>query len=388
MKIALITNDDHGMWQFRGGLIQALIARNIEVYVLVPPGPFVEKLQALGAIYIPIQMYRFISPLQDLRLMWQFYRIFISQKFDLIHTMTIKPNLFATFAAKLAGVPRIVSLVSGIGFIFASESKLLVSICIRPLVMLLYRWALSISNKTWFQNQDDFDFFSRKKLIIPTKGIVIRGSGVNLTEFSRETVDPQALKALRLEIQLSPSEQCVMMISSRLIWSKGVREFIEAVEMLAPRFERWKFVILCPKDPDAPDAVPEAYTEAHRSDRLQIIDEMRLDVKNFLELADILVLVSYYREGVPRILLEGLAMEKPIVTSNSVGCKEVVEDGKNGYLVPIKNASVLAEKLEKLMQNQAQRSQFGKFSRRMAIDFFDEKIVIHRVITELYGIRA
>ena len=383
MKIALITNDDHGMWQFRGGLIKALVSKGMEVFVIVPSGLYVEKLEAIGAKAITVKINRFINPIHDIKLTWQFYKIFKQQKFDLVHTITIKPNIFGTIAAKAAGIERIVSLVSGIGFIFSDEPSLVAKL-IRPVVMFLYKTALSISDKTWFQNQDDLDYFIEKRLIEPKKGVVIRGSGVNLAEYSKSAVEPSAIENLRRELHIPSGSKCVVMIASRLIWSKGIREFVEAAELLMPTYPQWSFIMVCPKDPGSPDSVPIEYLNAHRSEKLIIIEDFRYDVINFIELAEIMVLVSYYREGVPRILLEGLSMSKPIVTCKSVGCKEVVEEEKNGFLVPIRNSKALAEKLTSLMEDENKRYRFGEHSRRIAEEFFDENIVINRVLTELY----
>jgi N,N'-diacetylbacillosaminyl-diphospho-undecaprenol alpha-1,3-N-acetylgalactosaminyltransferase len=385
MKIALITNDDSGMLQFRGGLIKALVSKGMEVFVIVPSGPYVEKLEAIGAKSITVEIKRFLNPIQDIKLVWQFYRIFTKEKFDLVHTITIKPNLFGTIAAKAAGIERIVCLVSGIGFIFSNKPGLLTKM-IRPFVMYLYKNALSISEKTWFQNQDDLDYFVERRLIDPKKGVVIKGSGVNLIEYSKSAVKQSSLESIRREFHIPSSSRCVVMITSRLIWSKGIREFVEAVEILKTSYPEWTFIMVSPVDPGSPDSVPLEYLQEHRSEEFIIIEDYRLDIKNFIELAEIMVLVSYYREGVPRILLEALSMSKPIVTSNSVGCKEVVEDGKNGFLVPAKNSKALAEKLTILMDDENKRRRFGERSRRMAEEFFDENLVINRVFTELYGL--
>jgi N,N'-diacetylbacillosaminyl-diphospho-undecaprenol alpha-1,3-N-acetylgalactosaminyltransferase len=383
VKIALITNDDAGMLYFRGGLIKALISRQIEVFVIVPKGPFIEKLEALGAKSIAIEMYRFISPIKDLRLMWQFYQIFKLHQFDLVHTITIKPNIFGTLAAKAAGIKTIVSLISGIGFVF-SERHTVKAKVLRQITLLLYKLALGMSQRVWFQNQDDLDYFLSQQIIDREKGIVIRGSGVDLSEYSNEAIDQNTLSKLRQELNLAEHLNCVAMITSRAIWSKGIREFIEAAELLMPNHPEWAFIAVCPEDSGSPDSVPPEYFARHRSERLIIVENYRLDIQNFIALANIMVLVSYYREGVPRILLEGLSMSKPIITADSVGCKEVVENYKNGYLVPPKNSEALAEKLETLIKDKELRKLFGDYSRYLAETFFDEQIVVERVLGELY----
>jgi N,N'-diacetylbacillosaminyl-diphospho-undecaprenol alpha-1,3-N-acetylgalactosaminyltransferase len=228
--------------------------------------------------------------------------------------------------------------------------------------------------------------FIEKGIIKPEKGLVIRSGGINLNDFSLDNVNSWSLEQLRKEFQIKENSKCVVMVAARLIWSKGVREFIEASEFLKVAYPNWVFLMVCPQDPGSPDSVPQDYIDAHQSDNLIVIDYFRDDIKNIIALSDIMVLVSYYREGVPRTLLEGLSMSKPIITSNSVGCKEVVEDGKNGFLVPIKDAKKLAEKLRVLMDDKNIRCLFGEHSREIAKTYFDETIVINRVLTELYEI--
>lgn len=384
MKIALILNDDFSMWHFRGGLIKALVSRGMDVCVIVPPGPYVSKLEEIGARCLPIAMNRFITPFQDLKLLSQLYRVFKSEQFDLVHNMTIKPNIFGTVAAKLAGIPRIVCLVSGIGYVFSDELNSIRNKIIRVIAIFLYRVSLGISHKTWFQNQDDLDFFIEQKIITPDKGIVIRSGGINLHEFSPSSVNSELLERLRTELHLDVDCKCVVMVAARLIWSKGVREFIEASNLLKSAYPDWIFLMICPQDPGSPDSVPKEYIDTHRSENLIVIDYFRDDIKNLIALADIMVLVSYYREGVPRTLLEGLSMSKPIIASNSVGCKEVVEEERNGFLVPVKNSNKLAEKLKILMDDENKRQLFGKHSREIAKKYFDETLVINRVLKELY----
>lgn len=386
MKVALILNDDFSMWHFKGGLIKELVSRGIEVCVIVPPGPYHSKLEAMGARCIPIAMNRFITPLQDVKLIYQLYRVFKAEKFDLVHNMTIKPNIFGTIAAKLAGIERIVCLVSGLGFLFSKDLNSPKIQLLRPFVTLLYKLALSISQKTSFQNKDDLDYFIEKRIIQPEKGVVIMSEGVNLNNFSISNVNSATVEKLRKEFNIPTNFKCVLMVSARLVWSKGVREFIEASEILKVDYPDWVFLMISPQDPGSPDTVPKEYIDSHKADNLIVIDYFRQDIRDIIALADIMVLVSYYREGVPTVLIEGLSMSKPIIASNSVGCKETVEDGKNGFLVPVKDAKKLAEKLKILMDDETKRGLFKEASREIAKKYFDEEIVVSRLLTEVYGI--
>jgi N,N'-diacetylbacillosaminyl-diphospho-undecaprenol alpha-1,3-N-acetylgalactosaminyltransferase len=215
-------------------------------------------------------------------------------------------------------------------------------------IFWLYRQALRLSDKTWFQNPDDFAYFVRKKLIPREKGIVIRSGGINPEEYSPASVSPGELEALRQELGVPAGAHCVLMVAARMIWSKGVRQFVEAAIALHEPYPHWYFIMVCPDDP-GPDRVPKDYLVANRRDRLMVIDTFRYDIIRFAALADIMVLPSFYREGVPRTLLEGLAMGKPIITTDHPGCREVVDEGRNGFLIPPRNSAALAEKLRQLM---------------------------------------
>jgi glycosyltransferase involved in cell wall biosynthesis len=177
------------------------------------------------------------------------------------------------------------------------------------------------------------------------------------------------------------------MVAARMVWSKGVKEFVEASCAMQKLYPDWRFIMLCPKDPGTPDAVPRDYIEKQANENLVIVDSFREDAKTFLALADIVVLVSYYREGVPRSLLEGLALGKPIITSINPGCKEIVEDEKNGFKIPAKNTEALISKLKVLMENHNLRKKFGNYSKLIAKRDFDDKVIIERIIKELYLVR-
>jgi len=387
MKIALVLNDDFSMWHFRGDLIRRLVAAGHDVTVVVPPGDYRERLESLGARCLQVPMARFVDPVADLLLLWRLMRVFRRERFDLVHNMTVKPNIFGSLAARAARIPRIVCLVSGLGFVF-KERPNLKGRMLRRLVMPLYRLAMRVSDRTWFQNPDDYEYFVEKRLIPPEKGVVIRSGGINLGEYAPDVVPQERIAALRRELGIAPDAPVVLTVAARLVWSKGVREFIEASQELTERYPGWVFVMLCPRDPDSDEEVPPEYIERNRHDRLVVVDTFREDVKTFTAMASVVVLASYYREGVPRTLLEGLAMSKPILTCDSVGCREVVRDGENGFLVPVRDSAALADKLAVLMDDESCRREFGSRSRRLAEEVFDERLVVASVIENLYGIRT
>ena len=386
MKIALVLNDSFSMYHFRGALIRALLKRGCAVTVVVPPGEYIEKLRYLGCKVVTIPMSRFINPVTDVRMFFKMYHFFRSDLFDIVHNMTIKPNIFGSIAARMAGIKRVVCLISGIGFIFTETNRIPTRI-FRFVVITLYRLAMMKVDRIWFQNPDDMAEFVKLGIISPRKALVIKSGGIDLNEFSMSSVIPSDLSQLRIELGISTTAKCVVMVAARMVWSKGVKEFVEASCAMEKLYPDWRFIMLCPKDPGTPDAVPQDYIEKQANENLVIVDSFREDAKTFLALADIVVLISYYREVVPRSLLEGLALGKPILTSINPGCKEIVADEKNVFKIQAKNTEALIIKLKVLMENHNLRKKFGNYSKLIAKRDFDDEVIVERIIKELYLVR-
>jgi N,N'-diacetylbacillosaminyl-diphospho-undecaprenol alpha-1,3-N-acetylgalactosaminyltransferase len=378
----MVVNDDFSAWHFRKGLIAALVARGDDVTVVSPEGPYVARLTALGAKHVAVPVFRFVSPLSDLRYCIALYRVFRCLRPDIVHNITVKPNTFGTVAAYLAGVPQVVILVSGLGYAFDEGGGLRKAI-VRSLVSLLYRMAGRLAHRVWFQNSDDFELFVRRGLVVAEKGVVILGSGIDTVEYSPDAVPTDAVRNIRRELNIQDDQRVVLMMVARVVWSKGVREFVEASERLAAQGHRVVLVLVGPLDPGSPDEVTRDYLLQKLSEHFRWVG-FRSDVRELLASADIVALPSYYREGLPRFLLEGAAMGKPIVTTENVGCKEVVKDGINGFLVPTKDPESLAAAVARLLDSAQLRATFGAESRTRAVNEFEDRVVVQRVFEEVY----
>ena len=384
--IALIGNDDFSMFHFRAGIIAKAIALGYEPVTLVPDGPYVPRLREIGARVEIINIQRFISPLSDIRLTFDLARRLRSMRPVVVHNMTIKPNIFGTFAAKLAGVKRVVGLVAGAGYIF-SRSESARDALMKTVARGLYTAAMMLIDRVWFQNKDDLQEFAERGVIARRKGIVIPGSGVNVDKFSPTAVPKESVDELRRELGVPPGNHCVVLIAARMIWSKGIAEFLAAARAHQD-LSNWSFVLLAPQDAGTYDAVdPAAYYDA-KLPNLFVVDTFRNDVWRFVALADISVLPSFYREGVPRSMIEAMAMGKPLVAADSIGTRDVIIDDQNGILVPPKDPAAFTEALGKLMDDDALRAQMGAKSREFALRYFDERVVVERVYSELYGLSA
>lgn len=387
MRIALVLNDNFSMWHFRKGLIRTLCEEGHDVFTVTPDGSYVANLESLGARHRSVPMYRFVGPLSDIAMLWHLYRTFRRERIELVHNMTVKPTIYGAVAARLACVRTVVALVSGVGLPFMSGGGWRRHL-LRFSVTTMYRIAFALTDKVWFQNADDLAFFVTLGLLPAHKTVLIRGSGVNIDEFNTDSVSAGELTALRAELGVRDGATTVMMVVARLIWSKGVKEFVESAALLAEELPSARFCLVGPYEPEHPDAIAPDYLDSMRGVNLFAYPKFRDDVRELLAVGDIVVLPSYFREGVPRVLLEALALGKPIVTTDHPGCRETVENGVNGWLVPPKDSRALADALASLIRDSGLRQRFSQNSRRKAEQEFDERAVVGGVMAQLYGLEA
>ncbi|MFT4683530.1 MAG: N,N'-diacetylbacillosaminyl-diphospho-undecaprenol alpha-1,3-N-acetylgalactosaminyltransferase [Patiriisocius sp.] len=384
MKIAILYPDDFSIWQFRKGLIEGLIKNNHEVYIICPRGPFIDRLNNIGCKHIHIDFGRFLSPVDDIKYIFRLYRIFRKHKFDIVHNFTIKPNLYGAISAKLAKVPLILGTVEGMGAIYTENSKTLYKL-LRPIVSMFYRLSCKISDRYWFLNIDDLSFFVEKKLIAKEKAILVKSTGLNTEEYSEDMVDSNKMEQLKIDINYKKGDKLVVMIVARFLWSKGIREFLEASKIVTKEKSNIRFILVGTFEEGSPDIVPKKYITDQQSDNFTLL-EFRNDIVELLSLSELVTLPSFYREGVPRILMEAMALKRPIITTDNVGCRELVEEGKNGYLVPIKNEKELAKRILDVIIDEEKSKAFGEYGRQKVVKEFDDKIIVSLLLKELYRI--
>jgi len=370
-------------------LLLALISHEHRVYVISAPTRVddVCHLRSAGIIHIPISFQRFISPRSDLAFLVRLYAILRAHHFDYVHSFNLKCHIYGSCVAALAGVPNILGTIEGLGFAYTEPTGLRRRLLVR-LIDGLSAIACRLANKVWFVNSDDLELFAARGIIPRHKAVLIKGCGVNLSEFSVGSIDARALEQVRADLGDNGSTATVTMAVARAVWSKGVREFVEAAEQLASVAPYARFVLLAPREGDSPQAVPEHYLHdaERRNCNFRWLSTFRRDVREILALSDIFVLPSYYREGVPKVLMEAMAMGKPIVTTDNVGCRDVVEEGQNGFLVPVRDSAALAGALALLLDDPDLRLRFGQHSREKVAREFADTIVVARVLSEMYAI--
>lgn len=365
--ISISINSSWNVYNFRRGLIAVLREAGYDVVVVSPVDDFVAKLEALGCRHRPVPMAGdATSVLADLRLLFAYWRLFRAERPALYLGYTIKPNIYGTLAARLCGVPA-VNNVSGLGTAFIRETWL------TRVVTVLYRLAFRGSHTVFFQNGDDRDHFVERHIVDGTKTRVLPGSGINLAHYY-----PAILPS---EKRGGPArESFTFVLVARLLWDKGIGEFVEAARVVRSHRPDVRFQLLGFLDVENRTAVDRASVERWVADGVVEYLGATQDVRPFIAAADCVVLPSY-REGTPRTLLEGAAMGRPLIATDVPGCREVVEDGRNGLLCNVSDAADLAEKmLEFIDMPPAERAHMGRAGRAKMEREFDERIVIDRYL--------
>ncbi len=370
MKIAVVAGYAPSLVNFRGPLIRSMIRAGHQVLALAPQpdAETLEQINALGADFCPVKLARSgLNPLSDLKTLLSLVSIFRRAKPDAVLSYTVKPVIYASLAARLCGVDKAYSLITGLGYSFGQagrEGRGLLT----ALVKRLYKAALSGNRAVFFQNPDDRDFFLKQKIIKPTKPTkVTAGSGVDLDHF-----------ALAEPVQDGPVFLCL----TRLLREKGVAEYAQAALMLRGKYPEAKFRLAGPPDP-GPDGIGQREIINWVEQGAIAYDGEVRDVRPFMAGCSVFVLPTAYREGVPRSLLEALSMGRPVITTDAPGCRETVIEGENGFLVPVKNAKALAEAMETFIKDRSLIPKMGAASRRLATDKFDVDKVNRQILEEM-----
>ncbi len=362
-RIMISTNTSWSAVNYRSGIIRALRAKHHELIVVAPRDEYSDRVRDLGCIYIPININNHgKSPIEDLLLLRQFHKILHQEQPDLYLGYTVKPNIFGSLAAHALHIP-VINNIAGLGSALSQKNWLFNT------VKQLYRMSVSRSQKIFFQNNDDFRFFIEESLVCPSRCEVIPGSGIDLHRFQPSDERDQNVNG----------DQMRFLLVARLLWEKGVGEYVEAARLIKKELPEVKFQLLGPTDETNPGAIPRSILDKWVAEGVIEYLGSVDDVRPVVNAADCVVLPTYYREGTPRSLLEAAAMGKPIITSNWVGCRDVVENGRNGYLCQTRSVEDLSLKLRQMIKLPSEvRIAMGCFSREKIAREFDEKIVIRR----------
>lgn len=362
--IALIAGEDWHFLSHRLGLALAARDAGYTVVVIVPPGKRTDEIRAHGLVVETVPISRNLGGLwRDLAAVARIAHICRSHGVSLIHGFALKPILVGALAARLARVPALVATVSGMGYVFINRT--LKARLLRTGILTVFRLLLARRGTAVIvQNQDDRTAVTGT-IATAEQVHLVRGSGV----------DPQAWP-----VQPEPDEMPPLaVLPARMLWDKGVGELVEAARLLKARGVPIRIALAGDIDPANPRSIPPAQLEAWAADGLVEWWGHQADMVAVWARAHIAVLPSY-REGLPKALLEAAACGRPAVTTDAPGCREMVEDGRNGVLVPVRAAAPLADALERLARSDAERRRMGDEARRRVETEFAAAIVHERII--------
>lgn len=367
-KVMIALNTAWNLYNFRSGLIRGLVAEGYEVVVVAPHDEYAERLGALGCRYVPLPMdNQGTNPARDLFLLWRFVRVLQQERPDIFLGYTIKPNVYGSVAAHLCNIP-VINSIAGLGVGFSKDNWL------RRVVCALYRFALADSRRVFFHNADDMQLFVTEGLV--KAGIAERmpGSGINLATFHPAPLPTASNGPLRF------------LLVARMLWDKGVGEYVEAARIVRRHHPDVEFCLLGFLDVKNPAAISNEQIREWVAEGAVTYLGVTDDVRPSLASVDCVVLPSY-REGVPRTLLEAAAMGRPLVTTDTVGCRDVVDDGVNGFLCRVRDAADLAEKLERIVRmSPDDRAAMGRSGRAKVEREFSERRVVMRYVETIEAI--
>lgn len=368
--VVITSNTSWYLYNFRKNTIVALIEEGCRVIAVSPIDDYSQKFADLGAEYHHIEIDQGgTNPVRDIITYFGFMRLYRKINPDAVLNFTPKNNIYSTLAAKFFKA-RVVNNIAGLGMVFIHESLT------SKLARFLYKISQRKADKIFFQNEDDRKLFLDHKLASPSVTDRLPGSGVDLTRFT-----------------LQPSENdgvVRFLLIARMLYDKGIGHYVEAARLLKAKYgDKVEFQLLGFVGVDNPSAVAEDEMQAWVDEGIVNYLGVSDSVENDIAKVDCMVLPSYYREGVPKSLLEAGAMGKPIVTTDNVGCRETVDDGINGYLCELRSTESLTEKLDLIIQmTHEERLEMGRQSRLKIEREFDEKIVIQKYLDAIEEVLA
>lgn len=364
-KILLFANTDWYLYNFRLALAKELRNHGHEIVLLSPPGDFQTRLQEQGFSWLPFPLSRKgTNPLAELGTLIRLIRMYQQVQPDLVHHFTIKPVIYGSMAAHLLKIQGIVNSITGLGHLFIDPG--FSTRVLRGLAKWLYRFSLR-GTQVIFENPEDRNTFIRNKFTSPGQTHLILGTGVDVDKFQPTQ---------------KTNDMPVILFSGRLLATKGLIEYIAAIRILKQKGLQARFAIAGTTDPGNPTSIAQGQLDSWKQEKLVEWWGWQDDMPSALAKTDIFCLPSY-REGVPNALLEACASGLPIVTTDVPGCREVVQHGVNGLLVPPRNAQALAEALETLLTHAVLRSTMGKTGRQIALDQFSLSHIISQNL-EIY----
>lgn len=363
MKIIIIVNTSWNIYNFRKKLLISLIEMGHQVIAVAPHDSYVEIIESIGIKCINLKFnQKGTNPFSDSLLIYKYFKIFKYQKPDLILSYTIKPNIYGNIAARLLKIPT-VNNISGLGTLFIKTSPATI------IAKFLYKLSLKYSSHVFFQNKDDKQLFITNKLVNPDITSIIPGSGIDVQKFSYDRIKNEGNKFLFV---------------GRLIADKGVFEYLDAAVSVLKIYPEKEFLLVGEIGYNNKTALSNEQLLNYTNNYAQIKYLGKTDdIVSLLKSVDVMVLPSY-REGLSKSLIEAASMSLPILTTDSPGCRDVVQNNYNGILCKIKSSESLSLAMKRIIKlNPNERLQMGLNGRKIAIENFEEKIIINHYLRVL-----
>lgn len=366
MKVIILSNQGRSMTIFWRVLIETMRKNGMEVLACVPYGDDTPAKLGIQVIHYSLER-KGLNPFKDIQSFRELYKIFIRQKPDAIFATTIKPVIYGCLAAHLAKVPYIFATITGLGYAFEADtfSKKIINRISR----FLYRQSLRHANGIFFQNSDDALLFRQCGILDANAPVFFaRGTGVDTAYFAKAPFPPCA-----------HGQPIIFLLVGRLLEAKGIREYAEAASILKQQFPNAVFQLLGP-----PEQGPGSLSRTELTCLAQHIEYLgeTTDVRPFIARAHVAVLPSW-REGTPTAMMEAMSMGRPLVTTNTPGCREVLRQGYNGFLAEVKNPQSLALAMCNFLENPDLIASMGNASRDLAISEFDAHVVANGILDNM-----
>lgn len=357
-KVLFLVNHDIVIYNFRLEVIERLISDGHEVHISSPYGERIDDLVKLGCKYYQIDIFRHgTNPLQEIKLLKAYKRLIAKIRPDIVLTYTIKPNIYGGIACQMKNIPYVAN-ITGLGTAVENTGM------IQKISILLYRYALRKSQKVFFQNTENQQFFVQHKIALDRMDL-LSGSGVNLKRF--------------LPLPYPSDETIEFVFISRIMKEKGIEQFLEAAKVISKKFQHTRFHI-CGFCEDEYKGKLNEFINAGTV----IYHGLLRDVKEILVKTHCTIHPTFYPEGISNVLLESAACARPLISTDRSGCREVIEDGVNGYIIPQQDTQALISAIEKFIRlSNIEREKMGLCGRLKVEKEFDRQIVVEKYIDEI-----
>ena len=362
--IIYFVSEDWYFCSHRLPIARKALIKGFKVVVVAKVSKYGSVIESEGFELAPIEIQRggwnLSSEFKTILALYAYYKKY---KPDIVHHVAIKPVIYGTIVARVIGSIKVVNAMAGLGFVFISNKKKVK--LLRFFIHKLFRFLFNNKNvRLILQNKDDLRYFLKNKLIKKDLVTIIRGSGVDIKKFI-------------------PVEECmgipIVMLASRMLWDKGVGEFVEAAKILKQEGVEARFVLVGENDSENPASISNS--QLNEWNELETVEWWgeKIDMHKVLAQSSIVCLPSY-REGLPKVLLEAASCGRAIIATDVPGCREIVHNGENGILVPLKDSSSLASAIKELINNPEKRKRMGKSGRKLVENEFSEEIVVNQTM--------